>query len=533
MKMLKRAWQWLEKANGIIVIIYTALVLFSHAFLIRVHDTDTQIFQAFFAVLFISAFLCPQLLRYAGKKELYRAAASKPELRRWFILPFTVTLLFLLFLFIGYYPGGVSGDTNNQLKQFMSHHYSDWHPVFQTLFSITVPLKLTGSWSGAPVLFHIILFSLVTAYAVYSIRIYTSPRFAALTLLFWLINPGTAGINLVIGLKDATFSAAVLLSLTCALHVYSTDGSWLKKPLHLILTIGALAFTTLVRHNAILFTAPLTVALLPCTARVGTGRKKLRVLIVSGFLISVLVIKLSIPWIFAVEKPGSRVMETMGLPMNIIASVAKYDPEAMDEETRAFTEYIATRDEWEQLYVYGDYNSLKWHSKTDSEAAEHLGRGKILSMALRCMRASPRVALTSMIRLTDPVYTLTDDFYEVTLGSREPIVIYNEIGITMTGSPLIRNIYHTVSEFMLLVFPLFVNSNGAMLLLLLIGVLSKKGNKCFIDIKKALLVLPLFIYALGTMLLLTGRGDCYRYYYCTYLSVPPLLAIVFSAPEKR
>ena len=76
MKMLKRAWQWLEKANGIIVIVYTALVLFSHAFLIRVHDTDTQIFQAFFAVLFISAFLCPQLLRYAGKKELYRTAAS-------------------------------------------------------------------------------------------------------------------------------------------------------------------------------------------------------------------------------------------------------------------------------------------------------------------------------------------------------------------------------------------------------------------------------------------------------------------------
>ena len=96
--------------------------------------------------------------------------------------------------------------------------------------------------------------------------------------------------------------------------------------------------------------------------------------------------------------------------MTIIGAVVTHTPEALDEETREFAYKVAPKEVWEEKYKDGSYNAVKWDDRTNNNVIEEYGTQKVISMMFKSINASKCVALTSLIKLTDANYSLTDDY---------------------------------------------------------------------------------------------------------------------------
>ena len=270
------------------------------------------------------------------------------------------------------------------------------------------------------------------------------------------------------------------------------------------------------RHNALLFTVPLFLALIPWA-----GWKKM---ILPGVIAVLLVAGIRGPVYGAigVEAPGERQVETLGLPMTVIGAVAKYAPESLDAETREFVDRIGPEEVWKR-YRYGNYNLVKFYG-ADNGVIEEYGAGKVLSMAWRCLLRCPREALRGLIRLTDPVYTVCDDYTYYVL----PTLSVNEYGLEQGGIPALQQVNENVSAFLYRWFPFLFMYFGVPTYVLLVLALSGYQWKRKQDRKKLFLVLPLFLYNFGTALLMTGAFDSSRFFHYTFWVAPLLAALLMK-----
>ena len=60
----------------------------------------------------------------------------------------SLCFVFLFIWYLGYNPGGFSGDSIDQYSQAVNGTYSDWHPAWHTLLVFTLPIKLIGTTSS-------------------------------------------------------------------------------------------------------------------------------------------------------------------------------------------------------------------------------------------------------------------------------------------------------------------------------------------------------------------------------------------------
>ena len=504
--------------NGIILILYTFFVIGTYIVTSKYDLSIKYTIRWLFISVVALVFICPYILKRLNRFSLSHNenVINSHESSRYFLLFFAIALSVFLIYWAGYYPGGFYGDQMGQYGEAMNNHYNDWFPVFHTWLVFKLPLLLTFGWTGSIILFQIIEFGIAIAYASVVLLKNTNKMIAWAFLIFVILNPST-GNTAMQPTKDATFSIGALLLTAFALQIVCSGKKWLKNNNNLIALIIVLLITTLVRHNAILFTAPYLFALIFYMS------KKRAIITITSVILIVVLIKGPIYSLVGVEGASKRQVESLGLPMTVIGAVVTTDPESLDDEVLDFAYKVAPKEAWEENYSFGDFNHVKWDPRSDTMVIEEYGTSNVLRYMIKAFSANPRAAIQGLIKLTDPVYTITDDYsYYATLGIAE-----NEFGIESTGVEAIRSINNKYTGVVSMMFPHCFMYIGSMMLLLLVAILSKCKLNKLADWKKILFALPVFAYNFGTMFLLTGASDSSRFFYYSFITVPILVIMCF------
>lgn len=517
-EVFKQIWLRIKGLNGLLLILYTTFVIFSMA-LANGYSNNFLLIVLLLTGL-VATIFCPTVIRAVARlhittkeniaKQTQLSAICKRLL--FFMIPCGVFLIY----YFGFYPGGFTSDSFSQYEQSVTDCYRDWHPVLQTLFSYKLPLALTGGWLGSIVLFQILCFSAILSYVFSVLSEYTNWKFTILSMCFILLNP-QVGCLVLYSWKDAAFAMGTILVLTYALRIFVTKGAWLQKPLHIAVFILATVFTTIFRHNAILFTAPLILAACLYVT------KKRGIVLILGIVVLFAAIKLPLYAALDVSNPDKRQIETLGFPMTVIGAVTAKYPEALDSETKEFVYAVAPKEVWEDRYKPGTYNYIKWDERTNNDVIEEYGAVKVLSMMVRTCLAAKNISLNAIIHLTDTIYALSNTTPFVSL----PSVDDNTYGFVAGGNPVIQELLTNYYYFVFNNFNLLFNL-GAMHLVILVAILSKGKLTKAKNWKKLLFVIPLFTYNYGTSLLLTGAEDAVRFFSYTFFIVPILLVFIFK-----
>ena len=522
---LKKVWVRSAGLNGLLLLLYLTLVFLTSVIVSNSFTSYYLLIALLLGVVFF-AFVCPAVIKFLSKRQIVctspKQTAKFPRTAAIRSICYLLPLCIFLFYYISWYPGSFSPDSVNQYGQTVSGQYNDWHPVLHTLLAFKLPLTLTGGWVGSIVLFQVIVFSAVLGYAFDTIYQYTNIKYTVISMAFILCNPQT-GYMSIYPWKDVAFAVGALLLLTYAFRIYITKGEWIRKPLNAVLFVTAAALTTLLRHNALLFTVPLVFA-----AFLYVKKKRGLILCLSIFVL-VASIKFPLYSAIGVENPDKRQVETLGLPMTVIGAAVTYTPELLDEETLEFCYRVAPKEVWEAKYEYGTYNALKWDDRTNNDVIEKYGASKVISMMFRCMIASGHETRKALIALTNPVYTITDEYST----SMYPEIFTNEYGITQAYNGRLSGICSAYRDVVREYFSYPFFHLGITHLLLILSVLSKCQLSKWRDWKKILFVIPVFAYNYGTTLLLTSYVDAERFFFYTCLLIPILLMIMFRENDER
>lgn len=525
---IKKIWDYIEGINGLLLIIYTSLALISYVVIKSTTGLQYIIRDSLFAVV-VSVIICPLLIRFVRNKSLdgfnknYRFKLLS-NYRLLGLLAFIISLTIFFLYFVAYFPGGFSGDQLNQYMQTITDDYNDWHNVLHTLMFFKLPLLIFNGWIGSLLIFQNILFSGVIAYMVYAISKHANGLYAVLAFIFIIFNPLTRNMASYV-FKDTAFAMGALLLMTYVFNIVFSNGKWCCNVRNVVFLIAALVITTFMRHNAILFTFPVLIVILFLTTK-----KRFFTVLVS-FILACTFIKFPLYSVLDVQQPGSRRIESLGLPLSVIGAVAKYNPDALDTETEQFVYKLATKEEWQKYYSYTGFNSIKFseHANVDemSKVIDQEGVLKILSHTMKCFINSPVVSAKAVFSLTDPLYSLQN----LSPPYLVPQTVSNDLNIQYGGNAKIKNYLVKIDNLTNFLFPhLFTLSIMNYLIILLVCSKCRLATKY--GLKRAAIALPTLSYNFGTMLLLTGSWDCCRFFYYTFIIIP-ILIIVFMSPNTK
>ena len=506
------------KLNTVLFAVCLALVMIAQ-FLLRLDFSPLYFAVGCGLAVFFAAVVSPFCIRVASGLQVPRQenSSGKGFLVFCYVLPLAVFLLY----YVAFYPGSFVDDSFDQYQQALTNQYNDWHPVLQTLLAIKLPLLLTGGWVGSIMLFQILAFAAALGYSFTVMAGIAGRRFTLVAMAYILLNPLTGNMA-TYPWKDTTLAIGALLSVACAVRIFDTGGSWLRSWRNFALFAAALAVTTVCRHNGILFTAPLLLAVF-----FQSDRKRVLALALA-VAAAVLLVKGPLYAVLQVEKPGNRQVETLGLPMTVIGGAVTMAPEQTDPDILEFAFRVAPEEVWQESFHRGNFNSVKWESVSDLSVIEEYGAGRVFNMTWRCIRNTPYVSLASVLQLTEGLYAFTG----LHPASVTPAVSSNPYGLEL--SPLVPAAYEFINaaqSYITRFLPHVFLYYGAVHLLLILAVLAKCRLNRLRDWKKILFVLPVFCYNYGSALLLSGYDDIPRYFYYT-LPVLPLLLLFFFREEK-
>lgn len=465
----------------------------------------------------IATIVTDKICHFIGRIDTHKIG-TKRELKTWFIICFTVTLGVLMVYYYVFFPGAFSPDSNNQLSQSISGIYSDRHPFIHTFLFFTIPMSIFNA-EEIIVFLQILYFSAALAYLIMTIKRYGSPRWiCALGVLFVLAAPVTGNI-LMYPWKDCGLAIFSMVTMAHYLNIILSHGEWLQKKRNIIMCGIFFVLTMLVRHNAILFIFPMMMTLLI------TGWNKYRPKVLSIIVIVSIVtlfIKVPIHWIYKVEKPGDRVIETTGMCMVIMGNVIKNCPEVLSDEIRNFLYEVSPQEVWEETYETGDFNSVKWHPETDKEMIDKAGVTKLLKYTFKTFRASETYSIQAFLQLTGMIWKLDGDL-NWRIGAFADTEKTEQILNTAKQRKMalmLRN-WKTYMDKSVLKYPMnYIGWFNLTLIALALSNINKKED--WIHIFHAL---PLLCYNFGTALLLTGFD--WRFFYLNFpLIVPTAFVLI-------
>ena len=465
----------------------------------------------FIVSYFVLSIVIRQLRAFDGLKptELTRG-------KKLIIFTAAAVVVFLLrqICISAYYPGSFSYDETWQYGQAISGIYGDWHPVWHTIVFFTIPLKIFGK-PAAIVITQNIYLALILGYMAVTIAEIWNIKAAILSIAYIVLNP-YVGYIMLYPVKDVAFALSGLLCSVIAVRLVLKRGGTDK--LWKLIAFGILlSWTTLFRHNAILFTAPLIAIL---TFHID---KKTWFKIFAAFAVSLFVIKVPLYSALNVNKRANLVVEITGVPLTVIGNVVKETPDRLDEELSEFAYSIAPQEEWKKSYKCGSFNSLKF-TGVDTTATQKQGLFGMLKLMHKCFRLSPQASFRALFALTDIVYG-----FETGLeGDRGAEIVKNDYGIAY---PSVRNkacltLISTYSSFINGTVFKYLRTYGVALFAMLVFVLGRLKFNSWKSWKKALMFAPIFCYDFGTMLLLTG--DDSRFFFITFLITPLIITFALT-----
>lgn len=444
---------------------------------------------------------------------------SKNKALKVFCFAGGITFAVLLACYAANYPGSYSPDSIYQYRQAVTGEYSDWHPVWHTLLFFTVPLKITGGWTGSIILFQIIYFSLLIGYFASTVYLYAGKLYAIISVALILLNPFTLEI-VMYPWKDVAFAIVSGFCMLYAVHIYFTKGDWCKQMSRLVLFSFMLASATLFRHNGILFTFFLLIALFFYM------KKRHWMFLVAMTTLLFLCVRVPLYSFLNVEKPAQRTLETMGLPLSVIVNVAEECPNRLDKDTSDFVnELTINQPNWKQYHNISGFNSMKWlEGGTNNDAIEKVGATGLLKMMCHCFKVAPKQACVAVGGLTIPVYGL-----EVACRAGKGIT-GNDLGIEYKGvKPLLflEECYIDLITKSPLCY--IFSCIGLTILVMLAFIIFRGGFRNFEDWKRIFLCIPIFTYDFGTMLLLSGHDV--RFFYISFI-IYPLIVLIMTRQQE-
>jgi hypothetical protein len=478
-------------------VVCLALYLAYAAFLSRsglfASAADTVSALLWFALIAAGLYL---LLVWLSERPSPRAAAPFARARlsgRVFALCAGFSLAILGVFLAQAYPGGVSVDSAVQWTQAVTGDYSNWHPVFHTLL-LRLCALVAPNYTLALVA-QCVLFSLAAGYLAATLHAWGMKAAWLVPALALCVASPIVGNTMMYMWKDNAMTAGVLVLGAQAVNLYFSRGEWLGKTRNALAFGLALAFTTLVRHNALLFTVPLLVtALLTCRGQLrGALRATAALVMASALVLGPLYASLDVTY------PNNTVEESIGIPMTIICDARAQNPDALDADTRAFTDAMTDEAGWED-YQINSYNSIKFG--TARAVVSHETLSQILTMARSTAEADPAGAFATINGVTDLVWGLgSENAADVTVrnsGNLATVVRQNG-RVNRAGTAVKALITAPLSLNVLSWYFGNLGVSFALMLVFALRALRRNGPRTL------LLCLPTLLYNLGTMCVLCGN----------------------------
>ncbi len=423
--------------------------------------------------------------------------------------------------FAACWPGGVSYDASNQWQQAHSGEFNNWHPLFHTLL-IWLATRVRDSYPFA-VLVQIIAFSVAMAYLTATLNKRGVPAWLALGA-HALVAASLSVRNTLICLgKDSAMTIGVMALTAQAVNILYTRGGWLRRPFNAAAFGAALAFTTLVRHNAFLWTVPL----LMCVFFAFGGARRFSALAACVAAAALALVQGPLYGMLDVVYPSNLVEESVGVPMTILADVKQRAPEALDEETNAFLGSLATDEAWRNTYAPHNYNSIKF--TYDREKIAFTPLPKLLGMTARATARAPRVAFEAVNGLTGLVWDITGEnrgWERVRNSGDLEEARYGRATLNTIGGKLCAIIDAAMGWLPIRWLTQNIGAQLLMLLMVALWALYRHG------VPALTLALPVLAYNLGTMALLCGNDA--RFFQCAMtVCIPCMLALLYLPITKE
>lgn len=506
---------------ALIAALYVSVVWSAYFYLNITHSKSVN--GMFLIAVFIGSYkLMHIIIKKIKRCELIPLATTKKK--KWLVFMITafLTIGVMLIWIFAYYPGSFSSDSIDQYRQALEENYNDWHPAWHTIIFFTLPLKIFGK-AAAIIILQNIYFSLLMGYLALTIYEIGDLKATFLSISFILLNPYVGHIMLY-PWKDVAFALGALFCTVFAIRLVVMEENT-KRTWKLIAFGVALASTTIFRHNAILYTLPLLIAI-----SLKTDKKTwLKVTIVT--LISFFIIKVPIYNGLNVTKPGKRVLESTGLPLTVIANVVKETPDKLDEELTEFAYTLAAPELWEEKYSCGNFNSIKWEG-INTSLVDKEGYWGMFKLMLKCFQLSPGASLDAFISLTDVVYGFENGLE----GNVTTEISGNDYGISYVDNPgklveMCREVVNNYSTFIDGTVFRYFRTYGVCLAVVIVTFLGKLDFKSWNSWKRTFMLIPLLAYDFGTMLLLTGPDS--RFFFITFWVTPLLIVYALSKGENK
>ena len=471
--------------------------------------------------------LCVFGVMLFSKFRIPDAAGSNffPRLRRFFpVMAFAVTFGYLLLWLVAYYPGGFCVDNIYQLSQVYYGYFDNWHPVLHTWPFYWIPWQIYPH-PVSITLFQILLFCLAVGYLYRVLCSKGCPMWFIIgSWLFLILNCHTMSM-MISPLKDSALSIVSLVVFTQVIEIYETQGLWIKKWNHFLVFTVVCFLASGVRHNGILLIAPLYILLF-------IFQKNAR----KSILFSAALVMLGI-WFMngpimlweRVCPPANRQLETLGLPLTILSSVYMKDRGVLCPEAIRFLDSLTTQEEWNTIFQFGSFNSIKFVSSLPlSDRVEQEGAKAILQYTAEAISRSSIWSTKAFITLTRQVW---DPLANVG-GYGSPFcasIVVDGVSVTMQGNAALAQVLENWADTTDSLFlSLFTKNIGMMILIAMFAAVTNVGRG---KLGRAFMIFPMLIYDFGTMLLLTGPD--FRFFHFNFVIIIPLLYLILSGSKNN
>lgn len=511
-----RFWYWFCTVCLALYLTYACYLAPSKLF---VSVTDTAGTLLWLPVVFLCVLY--GLVRVSHLRSGTRLKAERGRLRMGMFLGGAGLSLFILASYLlAADPGGVTVDSAVQWTQALTGTFVNWHPAFHTLLLRLISF-IKPDYTFA-VAVQCGVYSLALGYLLATLRAW-GVRALPLFLLGGLMTASPIVGNTMMYLwKDNAMTIGAVLLAAQAVNIYLSRGAWLARWQNALAFGLALAYTTLVRHNALLFTLPLLACtLFTCRAQWKGGLTALAAMVtVLSLVLGPLYEGLGVVY------PQNGLEEAIGVPMTVICDVRKAGREGLDAETLAFTDRMADAAGWE-AYQWHNYNGIKFGATRG--LVSRLALADVLRMAGKAAASAPQVAFQAVNGVTDLVWGLADEgAANVRVrNSGDLPSLPRSLPPRLPGPAQLLNaaIAPPLSLWPVSWYVGNIGVSLAAMLVCALAALRRFGPRAL------LMCLPILLYNLGTMCVLCGQDARFFSYsplLCTLL-LPVLLARAPSA----
>lgn len=255
-----------------------------------------------------------------------------------FVILWTVLILvYALILFGSQYPGVLTSDSTSQMRQLMTHTYSNHHPYYHTQIihiMIAIGLRIFGEINKAVAMYSMFSIIVMTACFMYIVgTVYKTTRNCKVTLAifaFYLIMPYHIIYSMTMW-KDVFFGATVTFFAVSSYRCLKAIG---KTEINVVVLIVSSIGMCLLRSNG---WVAFLLSVIVFAVLLGKGQRKLLLLFLC-VLVSTYVLKHPVLDSLQVNQPDTA--ESLSIPIQQIARVVVDGKKLTEEQEELLSKVV-------------------------------------------------------------------------------------------------------------------------------------------------------------------------------------------------